>query len=263
MRVGCCAYSYRQYLTKGEMDLLQFIDLAADLGLDGVELTAYYFQSTDDAYLDKVKRRALKTGLTVAGAAVGNRFTFADPAEREKQIADVKRWLQISARLGAPYLRVFAGPVPQGATEEQAFGWVVDSLRSCIPTAREHGVLLALENHGGITTTADQVLHILEAVASDWLVINLDTGNYKNDPYREMERTVPFAVTAHVKTEVVTPEGKAAIDTARLLATLHQAGYQGFLNIEYEAAAEPKTAVPRFVSELRATLAGLGERRAG
>ncbi len=56
MKIGCCAYSYRKYLTSGRMSLEQFVDIASDLGIEGVELTSYYFPSTDAAYLHSLKR---------------------------------------------------------------------------------------------------------------------------------------------------------------------------------------------------------------
>lgn len=257
MRVGCCAYSYREYLTSGKMTLEQFIDLASDLGVDGVELTAYYFASTDNAYLDKIKRHALRRGVDIAGTAVGNRFTWSQASKREEHVAMVKQWIDCSVRLGAPYLRVFAGRVADDSSEEQAFAWTVAALKACVPYAASRGVLLALENHGGITSTAEQVFRLLDAVDSPWLVVNLDTGNYRQSPYEEIAQTVPKAVTAHVKTEIVEGDKHVPVDTRRVLTTLHEAGYRGFLNIEYEAHEDPKTAVPRFIQEIRDILADL------
>lgn len=260
MRIGCAAYSYRKYLQSGEMSLPSFLDLAAELQLDGVELTSYYFASTEDDFLFALKRQALRMGQTIAGVAVGNRFTLPEAAERAKQIQQVKDWLAVAAKLGAPYLRIFAGATPKGYSESEAFGWAVEAIQACVPTAAAYGVMLALENHGGITATSDQVIRIVEAVDSEWLAVNLDTGNYRADPYESISRTVPYAVTAHVKTEVPSEEGRVLADTERILGTLHQAGYCGFLNIEYEAEEDARVAVPRFVAELRRTLAALPSR---
>ncbi|MBT5532971.1 sugar phosphate isomerase/epimerase, partial [Candidatus Poribacteria bacterium] len=107
MHVGCCAYSYRQYLTKGEMTLEQFLDLGVEMDLDGVELTSYYFPDTETSTLYDVKRMALRRGLEVSGAAVGNNFCQADPAKRAEQVQMVKDWVRHSVKLGAPLLRVF------------------------------------------------------------------------------------------------------------------------------------------------------------
>lgn len=260
MRVGCCAYSYRQYLGNyrdprspkpGAETLESFMQRCSDLDLDGVELTSYYFESTDDAYLNRLKAHACRLGLHISGAAVGNNFCQADPAERARQVADVKKWTDAAYRLGAPCLRVFAGPVPAGQTEEACVGWVVDSLKACADHAEPMGVILALENHGGITTRVEQVLDLIRRVGSDCVKVNLDTGNYRTDPYREIAETVPHAAMAHVKTETRTPDGgKELLDYARIIETLKAAGYRGYLDIEYEAAEDPMTAVPKFAKEL-------------
>jgi sugar phosphate isomerase/epimerase len=254
MRIGCCAYSYRQYFASGEIDLIDFIGLVADMGLDGVELTAYYFPSTDINYLHSLKRRCLEVGIDVSGAAVGSRLTLASHQERAEQVAMVKEWIGHAVELGAPQLRVFAGDVPDGHTEEEAFAWTVEALSDCASVAASRGVVLALENHGGITSTADQVIRLVETVDSDWVRVNLDTGNFKVDPYKEMSKTVPYAVTAHIKAAIRTPEGKTPMDIERLVRTLQGAGYRGFLNIEYEEEEDPKTAVPRLAEQVKTAL---------
>jgi len=66
MKVGCCAYSFRQYLTSGQMTLEDFIHKAHAMGLDGVELTAYYFASTEASYLHQLKRLALQQGIEIS-----------------------------------------------------------------------------------------------------------------------------------------------------------------------------------------------------
>src|SRR5437870_7882655 len=85
MRIGCAAYSYRQALQGGALTLEGFVDECARLGLDGVELTAYYFKSTEPAALQALKRHCFRRGLHVAGTAVGSNFTQTDPEKRREQ----------------------------------------------------------------------------------------------------------------------------------------------------------------------------------
>ena len=250
LRIGCAAYSYRKYLTTGKMTLEEFIKLGWELGLDGVELTAYYFQSTDDSYLYKLKRLLLSYGLDLSAAAVGNKFTLPDSTERMKEVEKVKRWVDIALKLGAPCLRVFAGGVPEGYSEEDAFNWTVSSLKECVKYAEAQGVVLALENHGGITSTASQVIRIIEAVNSDWLRVNLDLGNYRVDPYENMAKTAPYTVHVHAKIKKFSDK-EEVIDYSKAVRILREAGYNGFLSIEYEGEEDPVTAIPRVVSFLR------------
>ena len=258
MKIGCCSYSYREYLQSGEMSHEEFIDTAADLGIEGVELTSYYFPKTDKEYLNSLKRRCLIRGLDVSGAAVGCKMTLADDDERAEQIAMVKEWLGHALTLGAPQMRVFAGATPQGHTDEEAFDWAVAAFKECVPVAADAGVVMALENHGGITSTSAQVIRLIEAVDSEWLRVNLDIGNFgfdlDVDPYEAMRRVARLAVTAHHKVFMRTPDGPRPIDINRVAAMLKDAGYRGYINIELEGDEDAKTGVPRVVDEMRQAL---------
>lgn len=259
IKVGCCAYSYRAYL-KGderEMTLDDFLETAAEIGCDGVELTSYYFPpGCGNDYISRLKRGAFLLGLDVSGTAVGNRFTLPPGDERDAQIADVKKWIDHAAEMGAPCIRVFAGGAPEGVAEEQAIRWVVECIEECAGPAEERGVMLALENHHGVTSTADQVLSIVQAVKSDWVGVNLDTGNFRTEnPYAELAKAAPYAVTTHFKTEVF-PEGeeKRPADLKRIVGILRDVGYRGYLTLEYEGAEDAKTGVPKAVAAMKAAV---------
>ena len=255
MKISCAAYSFRQYLQSGEMSLEDFIRKGYEMGLDGVELTSYYFPTTEQGFLKGLKRAALAYGLDIAGAAIGG--SFAQPEEaRAGQVALAREWVDVSVTLGAPLLRVFAGPVPEGHTEEEARAWCIAGLREAVEYAEGKGVVLALENHGGITATFEQVRQLVEGVGSDWLRVNLDVGNYHTDPYREIAQTTPYAVTTHAKTQGRDVSGQHfLLDHPRILQILRERGYKGYLSIEYEAAEDPLLAVPRFASYLKSLVA--------
>jgi sugar phosphate isomerase/epimerase len=250
MRVGCCAYSYRQYLTKDEMTLVDFLDKAVEMDLDGVELTSYYFKSTDDEYIHELKRQCYLRGLDISATAVGNRFTVADEAQRVEQIQMVKDWIDNAVKLGAPCIRVFAGGVPDGHTEEEARKWTIAGLEECADYGESRGVIVALENHGGITSTAEGTISLIEDVDSEWLKANLDTGNYRQDPYESIAKTALYAVTCHTKVEVPSGAKNPELDAEKLVKILDEVGYKGYLSIEYESAEDPMTAVPKFVAKL-------------
>lgn len=258
MKIGCCAYSYRQYLLSGKMNLKEFIDTAAAIGVDGVELTSYYFPSTKINYLNEIKRHCLKKGIAISGAAMRSKLTLADKNEREEQIKMVKEWLRYAMILGAPELRVFAGITPDGYTDQQAFEWAVASLKECVPFAAKHGVVMALENHGGITRTSSQVIQLIEAVNSEWLRVNLDTGNYgldpNVDPYEAMKRVAHLAVTAHHKVSMKTLKGHVLVDINKVVKILKNSDYKGYLNIEFEEDEDPKLGVPKVVKEIKNAL---------
>ncbi len=254
MRLGCCAYSYRDVLKDGQWTLEDFIKACSKLGLDGVELTSYYFPSTERAYLNDVKRCCASLGLHVAGTAVGSNFCKADEAERRAQIDMTKEWIEHSVVLGAPCIRVFAGPVPEGHTEAEAAGWAVAAMRECAEYGGERGVLVAMENHGGITGTAAQVVELVKAVDHPWFGVNLDFGNFR-DPQTEFAPVAPHAVTTHAKVTHRDAEGnRKMVDYALARRVMEGVGYKGYISIEFEEPEDPRVGVPAFVEELKRIL---------
>ena len=258
IRLSIAAYSFRQYLNlakkpQPDMTLEQFADLAASYGLDAIEPTAYYFADTSPAYLARLKGHCSRLGLDVSGTAVGNDFCTPDADKLKGQIAHVKKWAEIAAALGAKTVRIFAGGVARGDTEEKARRRCVAAIEEACDHAAKVGVYLALENHGGITATCDQILAIVKAVRHDWFGVNLDTGNFHTpDPYGDLARLAPYAVTVQIKTEVQ-PKGKKKedADLKRLLDILRSAHYRGYVALEYEAKEDPKTAVPKAIKALQ------------
>lgn len=252
MKLACCAYSFRQLLNDSSMTMEGFLDFCVELGLDGVELTQYYFPRETDRYLFGLKREVFARGLDICGAAVGGNFSAAEEDDRVRQIEHVKDWLVKASKLGAPMLRVFAGGCPEGVAEETARGWVREGLKECAVTAADHGVVLALESHGGLTADADGVLALLEPLASNpWIGMNLDFGNFTGDVYDQYERCASRAVTTHAKVTVRQGDGRERLDYRRIVRIMRDAGYDGYLSIEYEEDEAPKTGVDRFAAYLR------------
>jgi sugar phosphate isomerase/epimerase len=155
-------------------------------------------------------------------------------------------------------MRIFAGATPKGDTEEADRKRCIAAIEEACDHAGKFGVYLALENHGGIVATAEQLLAIVTAVKHDWFGVNLDTGNFRtSDPYADVAKAAPYAVTVQIKVEVQRPgQTKEAADLKRVVDILRQARYRGYVALEYEASADPKTAVPRHLAELRELLRG-------
>lgn len=254
MHLSLAAYSVRSALTSGKMDLFGFIDWCAELGLPGTELTSYYFpEGFDRAYLLSLKRHALSRGVTVSGTAVRNNFCQPPGPELQKEIDHVRRWIDYSVDFYAPHIRIFAGNLPEGVQMETGINWVADAIRRVLEHAGERGVLIGLENHGGITARARDHLAICDAVGDHpWFGINLDTGNYRTNPYEELAMAAPRAVNVQIKVEVFRDDNtKTEADLTRFRDILVEAGYKGWVALEYEAAEDPFTAIPRYIQELK------------
>jgi len=262
IRLSIAAYSYRKYLDlkakpKPSMTLDDFVQVAADLDLDAVEPTAYYFADKSPEYLAKLKGKCTRLGLDVSGSAVGNNFCVTDPAKLKEQLAYVREWVEHTARLGGKTVRIFAGNLEKGDTEEKARERVVAAIQEACDHSAKHGIILALENHGGIVTTIEQMLALVKAVKHDWFGVNWDTGNFHSaDPYADLEKLAPYAVVVQIKTEVHRAgQKKEEADLKRLLDILRGVNYRGYVALEYEADEEPKTAIPKAVAALKKLLA--------
>jgi len=247
IKIGCAAYSYREYLQDGRMMYEDFIEEAYRIGLDGVELTLYWLPSKNPSYFRKIKRLSFFRGLPISCAGISTNFCNPDISEREKAIKAVKEGLEIAHELGSPCLRVFGGYVPEGYSKDEAIGWIVESLNSCIDDAEDNGVVIAMENHGGITSKADDVIRIVEGVDSSWFRVNLDLGNYRESTYEEIAKTVPYAVHIHAKVSIA--KGMK-IDYQKVKEILESERYNGFLSIEYEEEEDAKIGVPKFAQYL-------------
>ena len=256
LKLSIAAYSYRKYLAAKppQMDMFGFVDLAADLGFDAVEPTSYYFPAdVDDAYLARFKQHVFMQGLDVSGTAIGNNFCLPPGEKRDQQLALTRLWVDRAAAIGAPVIRIFAGGVPKDAKEEDAVKWAVEGIKASLPYAAQHGVTLALENHGGITATPAQLMKLVEAVDAPNFGVNLDTANFHGeDPYLEIAQLAPYAVNVQVKTEIKRKgaSAKEEADLAVIVNILHRAMYSGYVVLEYEASEDPFIAIPRYARRL-------------
>ena len=104
IKLSCNLYSFNDPLRSGEMTLEQAVDFCAELGFEAVDPTGYYFPGhpapPTDAYVHALKRRAFLNGLGVSGTGVRNDFTVPDAAARAADVAHVKRWVEVAAKLG-------------------------------------------------------------------------------------------------------------------------------------------------------------------
>ncbi len=200
----------------------------------------------------KIRGLAFRLGLDVSGTAIGNDLCHPPGPEREKQIAHVKRWIDNALILGAPVIRIFSGS-PHGTSPEEAHRLAVQGMEECCQYAGEHGVYLALENHGGLTSKVDDMLRLVKDVQSPWFGVNLDSGNFHSDDlYGDLAKIAPYAVNVQIKVVVSGPDGKKQpSDFARLAEILSAAGYRGYIVLEFEEADEPRTACPRYMAEIR------------
>jgi sugar phosphate isomerase/epimerase len=266
MKLGLAGYSFnrqmarrgtREAIAKAEMNLEKFIDYCAKLDLDACELTAYYFPQTvtqDD--LLRVKEHTFRLGLDISGTAIGNNFCLPEGEARDRELAETREWIDHAAVMGAPHIRIFAGTTPKGDTESVAIARCIKGINESVAYAATKGVVLGLENHGGVTANPDTMLDIVKAVdPSPWFGVNLDSGNFQiDDPYAGLAKIAPYTVNAQIKV-MMRPNGvHEPADFDRIIGILKDAGYRGYVVLEYEESADPFEAIPRHIDALRKSI---------
>ncbi|HPN35630.1 MAG TPA: sugar phosphate isomerase/epimerase family protein [bacterium] len=252
IRIALAAYSVREALTKTDYTLFKFIDWCAEMDLDGVELTSYYFaKDFDSAYLRRLRNHAFHNGLTISGTAIRNDFCKPAGPERDQEIETVKKWIDYAADLWAPHVRIFAGSAPQGSQKEEVIGWVAESVKQVLDHAEKQGVVIGLENHGGITAFPEDLLAICNLVGKHpYFGVNLDTGNFRRNPYEDLKVVAPLAVNVQIKIEVFKGETKVLADLSRFRDIILDAGYKGWVTLEYEGKGDPFKECPVYLRKL-------------
>ncbi len=263
MKLGCSSQSYNAAFQQKKLDLFSWVDLCADvLELDGIEIEDQHLPSTEPAYLRELRQRMAQRGLILSSLTIMNNFGLATAPERAAQLDYLRRGLEMARELGAPVLRIFAG-WPARESDEALWAEMIECLKQACVQAEQAGVRLALENHnhGGFVRVGEDALRIFEQVGSDWLRLNLDTGNYI-DGLPSIERTVSYAVHVHAKLHDIAADGsERTLDYPKILKILKRTRYRGFLSMEYEGTQDPFEVLPRAAADLRTLLRETEDRR--
>jgi len=253
-RTGLVAYSYRQALQAKTMTYEDLIRIAVETGTDGIDMTVYWMPGTSDDYVLPLRRLAYKNRVEIYSLGTRVRLAQATADLREAQIVELRKWVDVAQRIGATHIRVFGGSKPEGATLEQAIGFAAETLKRGAEYAGARGIILGVEDDGGITDFAKETIEIVKRADSPWTGMNLDIGNFRPPKvYDQIEMSIPYAVSTHVKTTVALDEGggRAPCDWDRVFVMFSNHGFRGYMGLEYEATEDPAVAVPRHLRRLK------------
>jgi len=274
--IGVSTYSYWQFKRDVYRDVGTCIDLAAEMGFDGVEILLRQIgEKPDNALINRLKRRAFVNGLSLMGLSTHQTFLTPDAEKRRRNVELTKNQIEIAARFGIPTMRVNTGtwgtsgnfdklmankgvePPVEGYTDEDGYKWCIDALEECARAAEKVGVTLGLENHWGLGRTPEGLLRIVGAIKSPWLKITMDTGNFLADPYDKLEQIAAETVLVQAKTYYGGGLWYTLdLDYDRIARLLARHRYTGWLSLEFEGKEDPKTAVPKSLELLRKAFSG-------
>ena len=269
--IGVSTYSFWRFNgPKEDYPIETCIDQAAAMGFDGIELLHIQMASEEPDYLQGLKRRAFVNGLDLMGFSTHQGFVSPDADERQRNINDTIRQIELCYELGIPTMRLNTGrwgtsesfsalmanrgiePPLEGYTDEEAFVWVIDAIERLIPKARQCGVLLGLENHWGLGRTPEGVLKIVEAINSPWLRVTLDTGNFLEDPYDKLDMLAPYTILMQAKTYYGGGTWYTLdLDYPRIAEIMRKHNYSGYVSLEFEGKEKETTAIPKSLELLR------------
>jgi sugar phosphate isomerase/epimerase len=167
------------------MTLFDWIDLAATLDVDGIELYPGFFSSFDDDYLDKVRQHLVAKNLEAPMMCASPDFTQNDPAARAEEIEKEKRMIDLTARMGGRFCRVLSGQRREDVSREDGIRYTVESIKAVIPYAAERNIILNMENHykdgywkyPEFAQHIDVFLDVINQIDSPWFGVNYDPSN--------------------------------------------------------------------------------------
>ena len=280
-RIGVSTYSFWHF-RGAPVSIQSCLEQAADMGFDGVEILHVHMEEAakaaggqvDKPLLRRLKQRAFSLGLDLMGFSTHQGFLTPDEEKRKANIAHTGRCLELAYELGIPTIRVNTGrwgtsknfdelmankgiePRLAGYTDEQGFEWVIRSFEALLPKAEELGVVMGLENHWGLGRDAAGVLKVIDALKSPWLQATLDTGNFLENMYEQMDALAPRTVLVQAKTYFGGGEWYSLdVDYSRVAQILRKHNYRGYISLEMEGKEIPATAVPKSLELLRKAFA--------
>jgi sugar phosphate isomerase/epimerase len=233
--------------------------------------------ATSDAAA-RIQAALAKSGLTLSGLSLGNDFNQDAPEKFHAQVETVKEWIRVAAQVRAPVSRIFGGYL-HGAQKNdpaaKALGRqrILDGLGEVVGEAAKHGVVLAIENHGGLPCTGEEQVDVIRAINSPHLKATVDVGNYMSCGqeahvgtriaaaeaayvhFKDMKRIPDAASPFGWKIEACVL-GEGAVDYRACLDALKAAGYNGFIALEYEGPEDEKTGVPKSVKVMKKVMKG-------
>ena len=267
--ISLAQWSLHKTLFAKKLDALDFAKATREeFGIDAVEYVNQFFKdkANDEAYLGQLKSRAADQGVTSLLIMVDGEGSLghADTAERNKAVQNHHKWANAARFLGCHSIRVNAATTGDGSYEEKQ-KLAADGLRSLSEYGAKHGLNVIVENHGGLSSNGAWLAGVMKIVDLPNCGTLPDFGNFHigdgkmYDRYTGVAELMPFAKAVSAKSHDFDAEGNETnTDYRRMMMIVLDAGYRGYVGIEYEGSkhgeAEGILATKKLLETVRAEL---------
>lgn len=243
-KISVTEYSVHRMLAKKELDNLHYAAFAKKtFGVDAVEYwnSPFFKQGSDESYIKDMRKRADDAGVKGTCILIDGEGHLGDPDEaaRVKAVNNHVRWIVAAKILGCYSIRVNAHS--KGTDEEQA-KLCAESLERLSEASAEHGISILVENHGGLSSNGEWLSGVMKKVNKGNVGTLPDFGNFGTyDRYKGTYELMPFAKLVSAKSHEFDEQGnETKTDFRRMMKIVIDAGYNGYVGIEYEGSKLPE-----------------------
>lgn len=236
--ISLAEWSLHRTLFGGKLSNLDFPETAAKkFGIHAVEYVNQFFKdkAKDKKYLADLNQRAKDNGVKNVLIMIDGEGPLGSTngKERTTAVENHYKWVEAAKFLGCHAIRVNAAGE---GTPEEVKAAAIDGLGRLSEFAAPHGISVIVENHGGISSHGDWLSAVLQGVGKTNCGSLPDFGNfYEYDRYQGVKDMMPFAKGVSAKANVFDEKGNEPnIDFRKMLQIVKDAGYTGYVGIEYE-----------------------------
>jgi sugar phosphate isomerase/epimerase len=290
MKVGVSSYSFSRYMADGKMDVFGVIKAAKEIGFDGIEFSNLPGSDKEKdipAFAVRIKDACAEAGLPIVSYTIGANFLTPAEGDWKDEVERLKGEVDIAAILGVKKMRHDATAGPEDKNSLTAFIELLPMLsgacRAVTEYAADKGIKTSVENHGYFLQDSDRCAALMEAVNHPNFGALVDIGNFlcgDDDPLRAVGRMAPYAVHVHAKDFHVKPAtadpgdgwfksragrylrgsiiGHGCVDVKGCLALIKAAGYDDFVDIEFEGMEDNRQALEIGLKNLKRYIEELG-----